>query len=721
MRAINIYFIFLFLLGGVIAIAQESNQQVIEKVLAEGIVVDLRDPTLSNGVLSTDKGGVIKGPNIRIQAQKIIFIRQDSSEKELGNRVEAEGDLIIEFGNYIFVGDRLEYDFTFHTGVLYGAHSGLAPWFVGGEEIYLYEDESFHIKNGFITTSDNVCPDWYIETDDASFYDYRYLQAKPVRFRVLGNTLFWLPSLSLDLQSIAESPVRYTIGWGGKQGPRIGMLYNIFTWNRWKAFLRLDYRLKRGPGVGIETRYCSEDRREYFETINYVARDQALFLNDEKYRYRFQGLYHNQLCDDRLTIDLTYDKLSDKFMAIDYADQSLDIETVGRTELDIRDQEPNWIANLVTRVRINSFETVKQELPTLYATSKPFEIWRSGIISDYSLEASYLEFAYARNVIHVHNYNAPRVAFYQNFYKPINVFPFVVTPEAGSTLIYYGNSPQDNTKMMILGTFASSINLPMYRVFNGWKHVFTPYAYYQYYTFPTTSPNDHFIFDIDDGWYRLNRLRTGVTQSFYVKNENGCPWRYLYTDLYVNAFFDTKTVKKPIPKGYLDVVWNASPTLRYTLNTAWNFWTSKLDYFNVRTQWTASPDFAISLEYRYRSRTDWRKADRDNFILESFRSVDELLHSRLSDRRQVALIHFFYRFHPNWAIEYESRHGWHRRDRTRYNEFEIDLITSLRSSAQIRLSYQHRESEDRVAIYFSFWPKGPESIRECDCIPCVEF
>ena len=85
-----------------------------------GLTVDLREPTFSDGVLSTEKGGVIQAPNIRIQARKLIYTRKDVDD-HLICTLQAEGDLILEFGDYYFIGDSIEYDFIEKTGIIYHA------------------------------------------------------------------------------------------------------------------------------------------------------------------------------------------------------------------------------------------------------------------------------------------------------------------------------------------------------------------------------------------------------------------------------------------------------------------------------------------------------------------------------------------------------------------------------------------------------------------------
>jgi hypothetical protein len=690
-------------------------------VFTEGITVDLNNPTYTEGVLTTKTGGVIAGPGIRIQARKITYTRKMVDGAAVCTIV-AEDDLMLEFGRYIFVGDRLEYDFQNSTGVIYNGRTSIGPWFVGGETVELCSDGSYIIYDAYITTSESLYPDWEITAKQASLKEERFLAAKDVKFKLFNIPVLWVPSFKTDFASVSEHPFQYYVGWGGRQGPRAGVAYELYSNELWKVFLHLDYRIRRGPGGGFETRYRSPDRKEKFETINYIARDVSIFNTHERTRYRFQGNYSNYLFDDKVSIEFTYDKLSDEDMAADYADMSLDLEASERTQLEIRREDEWWIANFLVRARINSFETVKQELPTFQINWRPFELGSTGIISDNCLEISYLDYAYAKQLPHRHNYHSARFELLQRFYKTFKLGNLVLTPEAGGVAIAYGNSPNEGSgRVAAQGLFGCIADIPFYKVYDWGKHVITPYSHYQYFTFPTNSPHDHYIFDISDGLYRLNMLRFGFNQSFYVQDCDGILTRYIYADLHANAFFHIKTIPETVQKIYSKVVWNYSPVLRHTLDTAWDLEERQLDHINLRTEWTVSADFAVSAEYRHRSSFDWRKADRENFILDCFRSVEELRHSQLSDRRDTALLHFFYRFHPKWAVEFISLSGWNRRDRTRYTEFEVDLIGMLQSACQVKLAFQHRQDETRFAIYFNIAAQGPDRVKSGDLIPSLSF
>lgn len=723
-------YLFFYLLYGVILFADDIPLP-LEEIVEKGITIDLRSPCYSDGILSTKTGGIISAPNVRIQAQQIVYTKKEL-EGVAVCQVEAEGDLIMEFGTYLFVGDYLQYDFLTGCGVIYNGRTSLEPWYFGGEEVYLYPDGSYSLSEAYITTSQRCHPEWLIASSHATLSPCRDFSANHVTFKIGDVPVFWLPQLNLNLDAIFDNPIRYSFKWGGKQGPRIGMTYQMLDWNHWKAFLRFDYRITRGPGLGLETRYRSEDRRVAFETINYAARDSSILDPHENMRYRFQGRYENNL-DHDLSMDASWDKVSDIEMPTDYNDRGLELDIAGRTQFHVRQATPNQITNWWSRVRVNNFETVKQELPTLSTRWHPLTLGDSGFIWENRASAAYLDFKYSNGLPFVHDYHSSRFEYGTRLYRPFYLGIFKLTTEVGGNVIYYGSAPKKGQevfpfpvkhfghkeRLVAFGDFNADICTKLTGCFESMKHVITPYASYRYITYPTAAPFEHYIFDIHDGWYRLNQLRFGVHQNLYAKNFYGCPKKAIGIDLYSFAFFDTPTIPSTVQKGYLDVSFFTWDTLRHTLNSAWDFQRGRLDHFNFRTEWTIDANLAIAAEYRHRDAYDWRKVDHQNFILDSFLSSEELVHTALSDRRDTFLLHLFYRFHPSWALEVESRQGWNRTKQPYYSEFEVDLLGTLPSAWNVKISYQHKQEDDRVALYVSMGIRRPES-RGCQPL-CFDF
>ncbi|MBS4168811.1 LPS-assembly protein LptD [Parachlamydia sp. AcF125] len=707
--------LFVFLSGN--CLFAEKEEKLTNELFEQRITVDLRSPSFSDGVLHTDQGGIIQGRDIRIQAKEITY-----TKKKTICFLNAKDSVMLELGDYVFVGSHLEFDFQTNSGVIYGARTGIEPWYLGGKKIELCSDGSYIIHQGFVTTSENYTPEWQISSDEASLTDQRNVSAKNVYFSFVKMPLFWLPTFKINLNTILDNPIRYNVRWGGRQGPRIGMTYEVFSWNNFKTFFRVDYRIRRGPGAGFETYYRSPDHRTQFQSISYLARDSSLLHPSEKIRYRFQGVYRTSVLDDKVTIDLTYDKLSDKEMAADYQDKSLELETALRTKLHVRRQHERWITNFFTIVRLNGFQTLKQELPAIETSWRPFLISPAGVITDIHFTASYLDFVYATpNKWNAPNYHSSRAAYTQRFYRSWKVGIFNISPEIGGKLIYYGNSPQKDDKLLTFGNFGFNTHTKFERLYENFKHIIQPYAQYRYLTSPTVSPNDHYIFDIDDGWYRLNMLRFGINQSLYCKEKRGGLQRPIFADLYAYAFFNTPTLSKTIPKVYAQIRCTSFETLRHILVTSWDFERQQLDEFNFHTDWTINQNVAFACEYRHRSACHWRKVNHANFILDSFHKEASLKNSSLSDRRDTLLLHLFYRFHPCWSVEFQSRHGWHRMKEPSYNEFEIDLNTIIRSCWHVQLAYRHKEDDDRLALYLTIGMKRPDTSGKKSFWPSLEF
>ncbi len=677
------------------ALLADVTEDLLQDAFSEGVTVDLREPTFENGVLTTSKGGVVTGSNIRIQAKHITYTRKTVDGVALF-RIEAHGDVMLEYAEFIFLGSDLEYDFTTKTGYVLNAKSAVEPWYFGARRINLLANDSYEIIDGYLTTSETEVVDWRISMHHGLLYDREYLKARHVMLYLFNTPIFWVPYFGANLKDVIDAPFRLTAGWGGVQGPRLGVIYDLYASDFFKTFLRVDYHLKRGIGGGIETKYNNPQRFEELSTINYLAQDNSIEEPNQKTRFRFAGSYTKLIPSKLIDIDLTYDKLSDKEMPTDYADKGLDFQTEEKTQLNINYQHKYCSTNFRTRIRVNQFETVKQELPSLSLNLRPLLLGRTGIIIENQNKFSYLDYKYNNEIPHSVEFRSARYAWHNRVYRPFFIGPVVATPEAGGEFIYYGSSPEKAEKILSLATMGCSLNTRLERAYGRYMHVCVPYADYRYYTFPTIAPGQHYIFDLQDGWYRLNSLCYGFKSLLYPM---GSFHTSVSADIYTYTFFDTPSLPQSTPKVYGRVVWNPTRTLRYTVVSAWDFEHQNFDHLNVRADVTFSEDAALSAEWRHRSAFSWRKVDTTSFILESIRTENELRHSPLSDRRNTFLLHFFYRVHFNWAIEVKSRHGWNRIHEPSYNEFQVDLLTTLRSAWHLKVSYQHLEHNQRVAFY----------------------
>ena len=668
----------------------------IARAQKKGLEVNLKDPTFTDGVLTTDKGGVVTAEGLRIQAQKIIFINRIENGLPV-KKIVAENNLLLEFSSKAFVGDRLEFDFLTSTGTLWNGKTYFDVWFIGGEKIELRADGSYHIGSAFITTSANNEALWDIRAGNVCVTQKDLLTASNIRFNVTNIPVMWLPSFKANLRLFKDPPVRYKIIWDKGLGPRATMRYRIYSWHDFNLYFRLDYRLKRGFGGAIETDYRTPDLRTVFVTKSYAAHDKSVPDETGQKRYRFQGLWDTSSLNGKTKVHMSYDKLHDDKMPGDFKSEEFEINTQKQTIFWLHHQEKHAFATLRFQPRINNFQSLNQELPTLLLGIKPFSIGNTGIISQNIAKAAFLDYVFADNLSPLlPSRHAGRIETKNQLYRPIPLGPITITPNAGIVAIFYNNNPNNRSVGQGAFTYGGNINTNLYKRYGSVMHQVTPYLRYEGISKPLANSDNVIIFDIDDGYHKLNLLRFGLRNSFYTVDFEPA----LTLDLFAYTFFDGKSIHERIPKGYAALSWK-KPTYAIYSETAWNFQENLLDYFNIRTLWTLSEDFALGLEFRHRSKYDWRKSNHQNFIVDATRSLSALLDSPLSDGRNTFLTHFYANLSPRWACHFQSHHGWGRKKTQSYNAAKIELFTLLTTSWQLKVSFEHTPNNNRFGAGIS--------------------
>lgn len=661
--------------------------------------VQLQSPVYSDGVMSTDQGGIISGKDLYIQAKKIRYIKREVAGK-LEQKIEAEGDLFFRSKGSAYTGSKLEYDLDTQVAVITNVLTDSGLWYLGGSKCVVKPDGSAVLSNSYMTTSENEKNDWSIHASEVYLSKFGTVKAKNVRFMVLKKPVFWLPTLSKDLNRASSSPLKYHFRYFGKHGPRLGVSYTFQVGDTWENRILFDISTTRGFGGGFETEYTNPNGKESFSAFNYIAHDIKTTDTSKMNRYRAQGKYLNVIWNDKVNFKASYDKLSDSSFPGDFTNRGLDSGRAGATEAEFSRYEPNWIGSLNTKIRINNFQSVKQQLPLFTLSLRPMQLGESKVVLDNRLSVGYLDFLYAHQNHNVHDFHSSRAEFTQRLTRPWPVSIFTFTPHAGYRVIGYGNSPQHESKLLAQGILGIDLHTRFQRNYMDGKHILEPYVDYNYYSEPSVKPPRHYLFDLQDGLYRQNFVRFGARNFITFPTRRG--WQaQANVDLYARSFINTPTITRKIPIVYLDATLKPTPKTLYTLHSGWDTERKNISYVNVRADLTFTDNFAIGAEYRHRNPFSWRKVDHSNFMIDSFRSESRLRHSELSDRRDTLLTHFFVRLMPSLAFEVRTRLGWHRKHQPSYNEYEVNVITLIRGAFKVTFNFQRRTYENRYGIYFT--------------------
>lgn len=681
MRAV---FCFIFLSTALWAECQKDDKT------EEKLIVDLRSPIYQNGVLSTSEGGVVKGDDLRIQARKIEYEKRGSQIHQL----RAEGDLMVQYKGRVYVGDRLEFDFKKRTGVVFEGKTFAKLWYLGSSRIELNSDGSYKANDVTITTCENTDSSWDLHAGKVHVFKNDLMAAKKVRFRFFKIPFLWLPSFKMSLKKFKDPLFRYTIRWD--KGPRVMARYQLYSWQDFAVYARLQYRWAKGWGGALETEYFPDDSPTTFVTRNYLGRDRLDNANNVQQRYRVQGVYQTELQDGRTKALLCWDKYSDVRMPDDFNSEDFEVSPSKLTQLLVRHHADDWMASFKVRPRLNPFESIKQDLPSLYGIVRPMSLGSSGVVFAHWMKLSYLDFVYSNQLAPtpgfdpLKDFHSARLDFRPKIYRAFQLGPFTLTPEFGAIGIFYSNSPSHQIKNLGLLQYGARLHARGSQNFSHYQHIIEPYVEYKGLSHPTVGPDRHYIFTIQDGFQKLNQIRAGMRHILWSNRREASEPSFT-ADLYANAFFDESTIKPFIYKVYCDLSWRLS-SIHLTFHNIWNIENKVWDVSNARIKWTINENAAISFEGRYRSKYDWRKADHENFILDVTRSEDELLSSPLSDQRVTLLTKCFFRLNPFWECQIASHQGFYRLNQTPYNEFNINLFTWISSHWKLRATYRFTQS-----------------------------
>jgi hypothetical protein len=669
------------------------------------LLVDLKSPTLINGILSSKEGGVCQNQDIRIQAMNIRYINR-MEEGHLVHRIEADEELLVQYKGRAFVGKRLDWDLNTKTGILYSGKTKSPPWYIGGDRIYLKSDGNYRIKNVSLTTCENRESSWDIHAGEVNVDRKNMISVSKVRFRVFQVPTLWLPSFRMSTKKFFSSSLfRYKLDWDKHSGPRASFRYQFYSWKDLSLFARFEYRLKRGFGGALESEYYPDDGRTFFETKNYLATDVVPNNPVLKRRYRLQGHYRSTSLSAKTTAELTWDKYSDIYMPQDFKSEDFEINTAKKTEGLFRHQENDFVTILYARPRVLPFETIKQDLPTFFLSSRSFSLPSLGLFTSQKIKASYLSYAYAHDLhVHLKNFHSGRFEAFHEMYRPFFLGPFQITPLVGASgIVYTENRCNHDSRFLGSLYYSCPIVTRFSHSFSRHLHQLEPFLTIQGWTHPSLAIYKHYIFSIQDGYHELHQLTMGLSNRLYsLCHSKSSP--SFQVDLYSHGFLDEHKTRVAFPKIYLDFEWNL-PSCVIVSQNGWNVKYKTLDHANIRGGWTINQDVALLVEFRYRSRYDWRKADKENFILDVTRSQEELLHSPLSDRRNTLLAKMFFRLHPLWSCTFESHHGWNRMQEKPYHEFRVDLFALLSTSWRLRMSLEHTEKDTRVTAGFDLIKK----------------
>ena len=239
----------------------------------------------------TKEGRVSFGQNGLAQGSGGVLVNYRSAEgkeseltasrielNQITGDIKAEGAVFLRGEGRLWRGEQLEYNFK--TKVMKAAEfrTGSGPFFFGGLALETDKTSDHHTAtNAFFTTDDLDDPGYRIRCRKLTIIPGKSFEAEEATLFLGSVPVMYWPKYSRSLETHGDYWV-VTPGYRSLYGPYVlGTYHHAFTTN-FSTDLHLDYRQKRGIGVGPDFNYDA-GRWGQGEFKFYYAHDDAASTN----------------------------------------------------------------------------------------------------------------------------------------------------------------------------------------------------------------------------------------------------------------------------------------------------------------------------------------------------------------------------------------------------------------------------------------------------------
>lgn len=429
-------------------------------------------------------------------------------------------------------GDEIVYNFETRKGTVVGAEGEMGEWRTRGDRAQKIAADSYLHRGGYLTSCDFEEPHSRLKAREVRVYLDDRVVLKDAVMYVGPVPLFYLPSYTHPLD---DKRARVTIvpGQDKQWGAFLLTAWRVYFHENLQGRFHVDYRERLDLATGVDLNYRlplgGEGLfRNYYTLERSLGREHAWSRfsepeedrpTNERERFRFQ-LRHVWEVSDRTRATLEYNKASDPTLVKDFFEREFaDNPSISGNYFEVVHTGTWYGLTFLINKRVNRFETVTQQLPSLRLDVRPLSIpWLPvldrlgpggaagglpGLGSDggwfYTSNYHY-EFSNVGNAVNgteaaLHTFDTVQEIFYAfRLLKHLNLRPFFKFRQSSFSRGLNELAPQFqqaagagldlNTRFFrIFGLETNALGLDIHNL----RHVISPGLKYEYQAKPTIS------------------------------------------------------------------------------------------------------------------------------------------------------------------------------------------------------------------------------------------
>jgi len=550
--------------------------------------------------------------NVRISQGGVSLTADAVTLDSRTGDAHASGKVRLTDEDNVLMADTVDVNFDTRLGVISNGELFVSRenYHITGKSVERASLDEYRVKSGSMTTCDSERPFWRVTADDLTVRMDRDITASGVVMRikeipVLYTPYAWFPLLKPRTTGFLLPRA----GFSTEDGFR---LYNSFYWaptDNFDATLSVDYRSKRGAGVGLEVRTALAPRSS--------TRVYGYFMNDRKDNVERYNLVftHSQDMGDKSSAKADI-KLSDRQFYRDLADTALD-----RTQRSIdsnvfvtRDGG-SYLAYMFgqfTQGLVLNNDYIVQRLPEFGMSMSKRRLWGGPVYLDMDGSAAY--FNKSKGV------TGGRLDLSPTLSATFDLGGVYLTPSVGYRETVYNLAGKENSLYdEERGLYGCGVSLQtaLSRSFalsggagSSIRHTIEPLVAYN---FVGRRGGDYFVkFDEIDTYGRKSAVAYSITNRFVMSLkgvDRSSSMHYLTVRLgqFYDFYRDTKVagVDRYFSSVYGELIYEAERMLTLKSEFRYNIYSGKLLSANTDMRLTdPSRRFRLVLGHRYSRDTD---------------------------------------------------------------------------------------------------------------------
>jgi LPS-assembly protein len=428
--------------------------------------------------------------------------------------VVADGHVRIEEGEQIWIGEHITYNFKTRQMQSEQFRTGKPPVFAAGQNLQgNTTNHTYTARHVFVTTDDVTDPVVRVRAARMKIVPGKYVEMWNAVVLVDGVPVFYFPYYKRNLGAHANN-LDLLPGYRSTYGPYLLTTYRWYLGNDADGKFHVDYRTRRGVGVGpdvdLHLGRWGEAAFKYYYLYDNDANRGTNGLPDfgsvPQNRQRFYFAYQATPATN-LNFKALVNYQSDPFVLHDYFESDYTQNPQPNTLVEVNKYWKNWSLDALATPRINSFFKQIERLPDVRLTGFRQQVFNTPVYYDSESSAGFY-----RQFITLTNGNFPgtngfyansgaRADTYHQITWPMRFFKWLnVTPRVGGRFTYYseqnassGTNSETYRTVFNTGVAASfkashlwaGATNSLFQI-NGLRHIIEPSVNYVYIPRPST-------------------------------------------------------------------------------------------------------------------------------------------------------------------------------------------------------------------------------------------